>query len=174
MDLLDFTGEELYFDQPLAEPVADLLEAAAMQYGTPAGEHKLLEAYFMAPDNYTVLVALYRYFYYQHRYPDALLVAERVLRQTAELLGISRDWQRLTDTDLAFGVQHSMALMRFYLYALKGAGYLCMRLGNLEEARARLQKIVDIDTSDRIGAKALLELAQDALAERAEAAVAAA
>lgn len=174
MDLLDFTGEELYFDQPLPDQVAGLLDAAAELYGTPEAEHKLLEAYFLAPENFNVLVALYRYFYYQHRYRDALRVADRVLAITAELLGISRDWRRLSDTDLAFGVQHSMALMRFYLYALKGAGYLCMRLGELHEARDRLQKIVDIDTSDRIGAKALLELAREALADQAGAAVAAA
>lgn len=163
MDLLDFTGEELYFDQPLPEQVAQLLDGAAEQYGSEEAEHKLYQAYFLEPENFTVLVALYRYFYYQHRYRDALLVADRVLIITAALLGISNDWRRLSDADLAYGVQHSMALMRFYLHALKGAGYLNLRLGKLHEARDRLQKIVAIDSSDRIGAKALLELALEAL-----------
>jgi tetratricopeptide (TPR) repeat protein len=173
MDLLDFTGEELYFDQPLSDGVEELLAAAAEGYGSEEAEQKLLTAYFLAPENFTVLVALYRYFYYQHRYGDALLVADRVLVITASLLGINSDWRRLTDMDLAYGVQHSMALTRFYLYALKGAGYLGLRLGDYQGARARLQKIVELDTSDRIGAKALLELAIEALGEHDKSTVAA-
>ncbi len=174
MDLLDFTGEELYFDQPLSDQVAGLLARAAEGYGSDTAERDLLQAYFLEPENFTVLVALYRYFYYQHRYQDALLIADRVIDITAGLLGITRDWRQLSDTDLAYGVQHSMALMRFYLYALKGAGYLNMRIGDLAEARDRLQKIVDIDTSDRIGAKALLELALEAMDEQRSASMAAA
>ena len=173
MDLLDFTGEELYFDQPLSDEVGNLLEQTAECSGTEEAERKLLSAYFLEPENFTVLVALYRYFYYQHRYRDALLVANRTLVLTASRLGINQDWQRLTEMDLAYGVQHSMALMRFYLYALKGAGYLSMRLADYPDAVARLQKIVDIDTSDRIGAKSLLDLARDAMTEQRQTLVAA-
>jgi len=173
MDLLDFTGEELYFDQPMPTEVALLLEQAADLYGTAEAEQKLLSAYFLEPENFTVLVALYRYFYYQHRYDHALRVADRTLVITAALLGINRDWRNISDMDLGYGVQHSMALMRFYLYALKGAGYLCLRLADYPQAKARLQKIVDVDTSDRIGATALLDLAEKALAEQGKVCVAA-
>jgi tetratricopeptide (TPR) repeat protein len=173
MDLLDFTGEELYFDQPLSAEVSTLLDQAAELYGDAEAEQKLLTAYFHDPENFTVLVALYRYFYYQHRYQDALRVADRTLVITASLLGINREWHRISDVDLGYGVQHSMALMRFYLYALKGAGYLCLRLGDYQQARDRLQKIVDLDTSDRIGATALLDLAVKALAESSKVSVAA-
>lgn len=174
MDLLDFTVEELYFDKPLPDEVAQMLDAASELYGSEKAEQKLLAAYFLEPENFTVLVALYRYYYYQHRYQDAMLVAERTLVITASMLGINRDWRCFSAMDLAYGVQHSMALMRFYLYALKGAGYLSLRMNDFEGARERFQKIVDVDTSERIGATPLLELAIEALEEQGKASVAAA
>lgn len=166
MDLLDFTGEDLYFDQPLSGELDQLLQQAAQNYGTELAERDLLTAYFKEPENFTVLVALYRYFYYQHRYEDALRVAERTLVIVASQLGINRDWRQINDMDLAYGVRQSMAVMRFFLYALKGAGYLHLRLGNYQGALDRLQKVVDLDVSDRIGATSLRELAQDRLAEQ--------
>jgi hypothetical protein len=78
VDLLDFVGEDLYFDKPMSPELASLLSAVAESYGTRAAEPLLLKAYFLAPDNFSVLVGLYRFFYYQHRYEDALRVADRV------------------------------------------------------------------------------------------------
>lgn len=173
MDLLDFNGEDLYFDEPLADEVVVLLHQASESYGSPEAEHKLLQAYFREPENYTVLVALYRYYYYQHRYEDALMVADRTLGIAAARLGISRDWHQIGETDLAYGVQHSMALMRFYLHALKGAGYLNLRLGQYQEALERLQKVVELDVSDRIGAAALRDLALESLGGQIKTSVAA-
>jgi len=165
VDLLDFAGEDLYFDKPMSPELASLLSAAAESYGTPAAEPLLLKAYFLASENFSVLVALYRFFYYQHRYEDALRVAERALRAAADGLGINRDWRALSQTDLAFGVRGSMALMRFHLYVLKGSGYLLMRMDRLPEALERLEKVVALDTSDRIGAQGLVEIARQALGD---------
>ena len=50
--------------------------------------------------------------------------------------------------------------------AHKGAGYLEMRLGELADAVGRLQTLVEIDSNDRLGAKALLALAQERLNEQ--------
>ena len=69
MDLLDFTGEDMYFDHPPPAEVDELIAAAAEQYGTDAAEHSLMRAYFLAPEHLSVLVALYRFFYYRQRYP---------------------------------------------------------------------------------------------------------
>lgn len=163
MDLLDFTGEDLYFDKPLPAEVSALLQQASKTYGSHAAEQHLLRAYFLEPENFSVLVALYRYFYYQHRYGDAFIVAERTLLVAARQLDINPDWRALTDADLGYGVQRSMALMRFHLHALKGAGYLKLRLGHYQEALDRLQKVVDLDAADRIGAAPLRDLAAQAL-----------
>jgi hypothetical protein len=73
MDLLDFTGEDMYFDRPLSAEVEALIADAADRYGTDTAELSLMRAYLIAPEQLTVLVALYRFFYYRQRYPEALL-----------------------------------------------------------------------------------------------------
>lgn len=158
MDLLDFSAEDLYYTGQRLPEVIELVERAADAYGSAAAEHYLLRAYFLAPDDLSVLVALYRYYYYQHRYADALLVAHRATDASAQRLGINSDWTAVNELDLAYGVRNSMSLMRFYLYALKGAGYLKLRLGDIAGAVQRLDKVVELDKADRIGARGLLEV----------------
>jgi tetratricopeptide (TPR) repeat protein len=162
-DLLDFTSEELYFDEPLQAQVRDYLERAAEDYGEGDAEPSLLRAYFLAPEHPMVLVAMYRYFYYQHRLTDALLVADRVLKVFAKRLDLPQDWHELTESQLGSGVMVSMTMIRFYLLALKGAGFLELRLGFYTDALERLRKVVELDAHDRLGAQALLKMAQQAL-----------
>ena len=91
MDLLDFEAESLYFDEPLKQEAQRCIEQAAASYGTVQAEGLLMRAYFLEPEHPSVLVALYRYFYYRHQLADALLVADRVLRVfAASNLGSSR------------------------------------------------------------------------------------
>lgn len=158
MDLLDFSAEDLYYAGEQSVEVTRLVAEAAEAYGHAEAENFLLRAYFLVPEDLSVLVALYRYYYYQHRYEDALLVAHRALGVSAERLGINSDWTAANDLDLAYGVRKSTSLMRFYLHALKGAGYLKLRLGDMEGAVQRLNKVVELDKADRIGAKGLLEV----------------
>ena len=49
-------------------------------------------------------------------------------------------------------------LPRFYLFTLKGYAYLQMRLGNLGEGRAAVMKLLELDPSDKVGARVLLEV----------------
>lgn len=160
MDLLDFDQAELYFDEPLALDVARLLDAAAAAYGSAAAEELLLRANLLAPQHLIVLVALYRYYFYQHRLEDALLVAESTLAVAGRRLQFSAAWPGLDENDIGAGVMRSMGLVRFYLMVLKAAGYLHLRLGHADAGRAMLEKLVQLDSHDRIGGKALLELLQ--------------
>ncbi len=129
MDLLDFSGEDMYFDEPVSPDVEGLLMDAARRYGEDAAELSLLQAYFLEPNHLTVLVALYRYFYYRHRYREALITAERAIAITAARLDLPARWQDLSEADLGRSALVSMTLTRFLLLALKGSGYLLMRLG---------------------------------------------
>ena len=47
-------------------------------------------------------------------------------------------------------------LPRFFLFTLKGYAYLQMRLGEIDESRAAVMKLLELDPSDKIGAKVLL------------------
>lgn len=158
MDLLDFEQAELYFDEPLAQEVADLISVAAANYGEDKGEMMLLRASAMAPDHLIVLVALYRYYFYQHRLEDALLVGESALAVTGRRLEFPENWQHLRETDLGLGIMRSMGLVRFYLMVLKSTGYLHLRLGDHMTGRKILEKLIELDSHDRLGGQALLNV----------------
>jgi len=159
VDLLDFSESTLYFDEPLAEVASMLIEQAADEYGENDVEHLLLEANRIAPGHLTVLVALYRYYYYQHRLEDALDIAHQALAVSGKRLDFPANWNRLTNDHLGAGALISMGMVRFYLLALKAAGYLNLRLFNWEAALDMLTKVSELDEADRLGSAALLEVA---------------
>lgn len=156
--MLDFEQAELYFDEPLAQDVSLLLVAAADKYGSDEAESLLLRANLMAPQHLMVLVALYRYYFYQHRLEDALLVAESALAVAGRRLVFPVSWIYLHEANIGTGVMRSMGLVRFYLMVLKAAGYINLRLGNHKTGQAMLEKLVELDSHDRMGGKALLEV----------------
>lgn len=159
MDFLDFEAGELCFDEPIAPAAGEAVDQAAESYGEPEAEHWLLRAYFLEPEHPLVLVALYRFFYYQHRLADALRIADRALRITARSLGLPEDWRQLDRASVTKEKELPMTRLRFYLLALKGAGYLELRLGDHVAALGRLEKVTELDDNDRLGAAALLDLA---------------
>ncbi|MGD8594687.1 MAG: hypothetical protein PVF82_17810 [Gammaproteobacteria bacterium] len=159
MDLLDFSEKSLYFDEPLAEQAGLLIEQAAAEYGNSNVEPLLLQAYKIAPEHLTVLVALYRYYYYQHRLEDALNIAHQALAVSGQRLGFPLQWYQLTNAHIGAGALISMGMVRFYLLALKAAGYLNLRLQKWQSAIDMLVKVTELDDVDRLGASALLEIA---------------
>lgn len=158
MDLQDFDGEMLYFDQPEPQRISELLMAASQHYGQGDAEGFLLEAFAIAPKNLSVLVGLYRFYYYQHRYADALNIAHVVMQTVAPQIDFPERWLDLDMNALGLGVLRSMGLVRFYLLALKGAGYLNLRLSYFEEGLRMLRKVRELDAADRLGAKVLLDV----------------
>ncbi len=159
MDFHDFDGQDMYFDTPLPAKVEVLLNQAADLYGQEESEAKLVKAFALAPKNLSVLVAMYRYYYYQHRLNDALIVADIALQTSGEMLNMRKSWEELTEDDLGEAVMRSMGLVRFYFLALKGSGYLLLRMGKNELAVQRLKKVVELDPLDRLGASVLLRWA---------------
>ena len=83
MDLLDFSDCKLYFEDALPAEAERLIAQAASEYGEAGAELSLLRAHMIAPENLMVLVGLYRYYFYQHRLDDALVVAGRAAAPAA-------------------------------------------------------------------------------------------
>lgn len=158
MDLLDFSDCKLYFEEPLPAAAEALIAQAAREYGDASAELALLRAHLLAPDNLTVLVGLYRYYFYQHRLEDALQVAERAMALSGRHLGLPPDWTLLDETRLGIAAAISFGLLRFYLLALKAASVVMLRLGNIGASRARLVKLARLDIRDQLGAAKLLEV----------------
>ena len=160
MDLMDFEGEQLYFEESLPPDVETLLQQAGELYGDGEAEPFLVEALRLAPESLNVLVAAYRFYYYQHRLNDALNIAGLALAVTSRRLDIPADWNVLTSAHLSQAGPAAMALVRFHLLSLKAEAYLLLRLGRTMEGRAMLLKLLELDSHNRLGAKQLLEVAE--------------
>lgn len=156
MDLLSFDAEPLFFDNPPSEEVVQLLQQAAENYGNGPAEADLQRAYHLAPDHLMVLVALFRYYVYQQRFAEAIHISQRAREVVRKKLGLPHDWRTLSETQLYSGHENNMVMVRFYLLCLKGEAYLYARKGELEKGVPLLEKIIEMDSKDYLGAAALL------------------
>jgi hypothetical protein len=161
MDLLDFSDCKLYFEDELPAGAERLIAQAAQDYGDPAAELALLRAHLLAPEHLSVLVSLYRYYFYQHRLDDVLIVAEHAMRISARHLGIPADWRQIDEAQLGSAAATSFGLLRFYLLALKAESVVLLRQGRIAESRDRLSKLAALDSRDHLGAAKLLEVVDE-------------
>jgi tetratricopeptide (TPR) repeat protein len=120
-------------------------------------EKHLQEAEALAPGHAAVLIGLYRFYFYKGRLKEALEIAKRCIAKAAHENGLADDWRLVAPSDAAFG-HYENILPRFFLFSLKGYAYLQMRLGALEEGRQAAAKLLELDPSDKIGAKVLLDV----------------
>ena len=169
MDLLDFSDCKLYFEDALPAEAERLIARAAQDYGDPTAELALLRAHLLAPEHLTVLVSLYRYYFYQHRLDEVLVVAEHAKRISARHLGIPNDWRQIDEAQLGSAAATSFGLLRFYLLALKAESVVLLRLGRIAESRDRLTKLAALDSRDHLGAAKLLEVVDEFQSESAAA-----
>jgi tetratricopeptide (TPR) repeat protein len=132
-----------------------LWEAGLSYHLDDVAEHHLREAQAQAPDHAAVLIGLYRFYFYKGRLADALTVAKSCLEKAARENRLASDWRQVAAEDAAFG-HYENILPRFYLFTLKGYAYLQMRLGNLEQGGEAVAKLLELDPSDKVGARVLL------------------
>jgi len=158
MDLLDFEAHDLYFEEPDVIGVKEMIANAAENYANGDAELPLLKAYFLAPESLNVLVALNRFYYYQHRLEDALNATLKALAVIRPLIGFPEDWHDLQASHINDAPVALLTQVRLYLFTLKAIGFLNMRLENLDLSQSVFEKLVGLDSKDRIGAKGLLEL----------------
>lgn len=158
MDLLDFEAHDLYFEETDVAGVKEMIASAAENYATGDAELPLLKAYFLAPESLNVLVALNRFYYYQHRLEDALIATLKALAVIRTLIGFPEDWRDLQQSHISNAPGELLTQVRLYLFTLKAIGFLNMRLEYLDVSQSIFEKLVGLDSMDRIGAKGLLEL----------------
>jgi tetratricopeptide (TPR) repeat protein len=136
-----------------------LWEAAKSYHQDEVAEKHLREAQALAPDHAAVLIGLYRFYFYKGRLAEALEVAKVCLTKAARENNLAPNWRDVAAGDAVFS-RYEEILPRFYLFTLKGYAYLQMRLGNVEEGHAAVLKLLELDPSDKIGAKVLLDVLQ--------------
>ncbi len=158
MDLLDFEAQGLYFEQQDVAGVKELIAVAAENYANGDAELPLLKAYFIAPESLNVLVALNRFYYYQHRLEDALTATVKALLVIRPDIAFPEDWRELQVSHITGAPADLLTKVRLYLFTLKAVGFLNMRLERLDVSQAIFEKLVELDSKDRIGAQGLLDL----------------
>jgi hypothetical protein len=141
-------------------PAADAhLRLAASLYDQDAvALGHLRQAEAIAPAHPAVLIGLYRFYFYKGRLSECLETARVCLVEAAHYNNLPEDWRQVESVDANFSSYDAMP--RFYLFVLKGYAYLQMRLGNLDEGLLAVNKLLDLDPSDKIGATVLLEVHQ--------------
>ena len=160
MDLLQFDAKDLYYEKADSQEVEDLIQYASEHYASGEAELPLLQAYLRAPESLNVLVALNRFYYYQHRLTEALLISEKALCLIRQGINFPEDWRQLELSHITEAPKDLLTRIRLYLFTLKSIGFLNMRLENLNLSRGIFEKLVALDGMDRIGAKGLLELVE--------------
>jgi tetratricopeptide (TPR) repeat protein len=131
------------------------LELAGRDYQSDAlAEQHLREAQSLAPDHAAVLIGLYRFYFYKGRLDEALRVAEVCLAKAARDNGLDADWRKVRRSDAEFS-SFSAILPRFYLFALKAYAYLRMRVGDIDDGHAAIEKLLELDPSDKVNAGVL-------------------
>lgn len=134
-----------------------LWQAGQSYHLDEVAEAHLRQAELLAPDHAAVLIGFYRFYFYKGRLTDALRIARRCLAKAAIENRLPSHWRDVRPEHAKFGSFDHM-LPRFFMFTLKGYAYLQMRLGNLVEGRLAVQKLLDLDPSDKIGARVLLEV----------------
>ena len=142
----------------LPELAEQYLHEAALAYQDDAvAERYLRDAQELAPDHAAVLIGLYRFYFYKGRLREALEIAVACLEKGARENGLPCDWRKVRRKDADFG-SYEARLPRFYLFTLKAYAYLQMRLGRVEEGREAVLKLLDLEPTDKVGARVLLDV----------------
>jgi len=142
----------------LPEEAGRLLHAAAMAYDDDeVALNHLMEARLLAPTHPATLIGLYRFYFYKGRLAEALAIAQTCLTRAAIDYSLPLDWRNVAASDAAFGDYDAVG-PRFFMFCLKGYAYLSMRLGDLDESAAAIDKLLELDPKDKVGARVLLDV----------------
>ena len=135
----------------------NLWQAGLSYHQGEVAEAHLRQAEAIAPGHAAVLIGLYRFYFYKGRLAECLEVARICLAKAQRETNLPADWRDVSPQDALFG-RYEELMPRFFLFTLKGYAYLNMRLGNLSEGRAAAEKLLQLDPSDKIGARVLIDV----------------
>lgn len=137
--------------------VATLLAGVRHARSDPAtAERVVLQTLALVPDDIEALLGAYRFYFYNHRWAEALPQAANIVVHMARRLNIATDWHLVKPQDAAFSVAEEAPSL--YLQALLAWGYGNVRLGRIDEGCRALEKVAELDPRDRFGAGELLNV----------------
>ena len=131
------------------EALALLREASLSWADTDRGLSILREADRLYGDHLPVVIGCYKFCFYKGLLREAIPFAIRAAKIMGGRLGLPETLGEVAATDAPFSDYE--AGPRFYLFAMKAVGYLYARLGEPERGLEILEKIRNLDRSDRLG-----------------------
>jgi tetratricopeptide (TPR) repeat protein len=140
-----------------AEAERHLREAALSYHLGDVAEQHLFEARRLAPSHVAVLIGLYRFYFYKNRLEETLEIAKTCLTRAAIDNSLPLDWRAVQKGDAAFA-SYDAVLPRFFMFVLKGYAYLQLRLGEYAEGREAAMKLLELDPTDKVGARLLISV----------------
>ncbi len=151
--------EGVQFGMNIPEHVNHFLQLAAQKPSDKVwAESHLKRALEEGPDQIEVYVALYKHYCYSGCFDEAAVMVDTALMKAVEQAGVERDWRLLdadaTDWSLVDG------LARLLLYSLKALAFISLRQGALAMANEALDKLLQLDPEDRVGASVVRDLAE--------------
>ena len=156
-------GEDSLLSHPLfgggLPPLAEqFLACAGDHYASDrVAEDYLEQAQKLAPDHFAVLIGYYRYYFYKGRLREALAISTVCMAKAAREKNFATDWRAVQKGDADFG-DYDDVIARFFMFCLKGYAYLLLRLGDFAEGRAAIAKLLELDASDKINARLLIDI----------------
>ncbi len=154
--LMNQDGIDFGFDIPVE--VDNLLQQAIQSYhDTERAERTLWHAYEIAPECLGTYIALYKFYCTKRQMEQAEQVALIGLDEAASQGGFIPDWRRLAADSTDWS--GSTSPQRFFLYTLKALAFIRLRIGKIENARAILAKLAELDPGDQVGSSVIADLA---------------
>ena len=126
-------------------------------------EQLLLAAKKVLPEQLEISMALYKMYAYSNRFEDSLAMIELVLQQAATEAGFNEDWRQLSPGDVDASPPDRFT--RYYLYSMKAWGFVNLRMGNIDEAMAVLEKLLALDPGDEVGGSVVYSIAEGLIEE---------
>ncbi len=137
--------------------VVALLAGARQARTDPvAAERAVKQALAAAPQDFSVRLAAYRFYFYNHRLAGAVPHAAFLVSLIARRLNVAGDWRAVKPGDAAFDELEEAPSL--YLQALLAWGYCKARLGERAEGAQALAKVAELAPRDRFGARRLLAI----------------
>ncbi|MCG8017685.1 MAG: hypothetical protein JAY97_15840 [Candidatus Thiodiazotropha sp. 'RUGA'] len=156
-------GNEVHFGFDIEPGVnAELQRAASLISSREASAEALLQAQRSAPEQIEVLIARYKFHFYQGETEIAEKLVIKTLSLAAKQGNFNQDWQQLNPSSADWNDPRGPE--RFYLYSLKALAFIRLRQEKTDEAESILQTLSLIDPGDQVGANVIRDLL-DAIVE---------
>jgi len=152
---------------PAPPEAVKLLRAASLAYlDTDVALGYLREADRLYGNFIPVVVGCYKFHFYKGMLREAIPYAMKAARIMGDHLGLPASFEKVRPADAAFSEYEQEP--RFYMFAMKAAGYLHARLGETEKALAILRKVGELDSQDRMGIARLIGVIENGGREEEE------